>query len=243
MTASERKALKKAKQKEKKTKEDDLDQALAELSIQYVVVSLPLIYNSSDVRLPQQEGSSQGNSKGQTLEDFLGVSLQYLDAKAELRKFFGSRVVQATQTKSSTPPRRNAGTLRSNLTRPQSSWWSATQREGLSIRPLTDEEVKLKLKRRNWAAAADEKWWTVEYSKKYKSVTRAFMRIVQSGGEVFYSLALDVHLYISQIRKHYLTFSECYRGTLTRSSRFPKYTVTEKASVASFLGFLPLILY
>lgn len=36
LTASERKALKKAKQKEKKTKVDDLDKALTELAIQYV---------------------------------------------------------------------------------------------------------------------------------------------------------------------------------------------------------------
>jgi hypothetical protein len=188
MTASERKALKKAKQKEKKAKEDDLDLALAELSIQCVTVSLSIIYDSSDVRLPKQEGSLQANSKGQTLADFLSVSLQHLDAEAELRKFFGSRVVQATKTKSSTPSRRNAGTLRSNLTRPQSSWWSATQREGLSIRPLTDEEVDLKLERTSWTPAADEKWWTVEYSKKYKGVSRAFMGIVQSGGEARYTV-------------------------------------------------------
>lgn len=129
----------------------------------------------------------QEKSKGQSLADFLSVSLQHLDAEAELRKFFGSRVVQATKTKAPTSSRRNAGALRSNLTRPQPSWWSATQREGLSIRPLTDEEVKLKLNRRYWTPV-DEKWWTVEYSKKYKSVTRAFMQIVQSGGEVFYGV-------------------------------------------------------
>lgn len=46
MTASERRALKKAKQKEKKVKEDELDQALAELSIQYVSVILSIICNS-----------------------------------------------------------------------------------------------------------------------------------------------------------------------------------------------------
>lgn len=36
LSISERKAQKKAKQKEKKAKEDDIDKVLAELSIQYV---------------------------------------------------------------------------------------------------------------------------------------------------------------------------------------------------------------
>ncbi|KAF5364015.1 hypothetical protein D9756_001067 [Leucocoprinus leucothites] len=192
LTASERKALKKAKQKEKKAKGDDLDKALAELAIQ----------------LPPQQTFAQTTVKGQSLADLLGVSLQHLDAEAELRKFFGSRVVQATKTKTSSPTRRNAGALKSNLTRPQPTWWSASQREGLSIRPLAPTEVEEKCKRRSWDVA-NEKWWTVEYSKKYKSMTKAFMQTVLSGDpQGFYELLrklpwhADTLLQLSEVYRH-----------------------------------------
>jgi len=120
--------------------------------------------------------------KGQSFSYLLGVSLQHLNAEAELRKFFGSRVVQATRTKISSSSRRNVGALKSNLTRPQPNWWTASQREGLSIRPLTLEECQEKFQRRSWDAI-NEKWWTVEYSRKYKSMTKAFIKTVLSGGE------------------------------------------------------------
>ncbi|KXN88365.1 Transcription factor 25 [Leucoagaricus sp. SymC.cos] len=193
LTASERKALKKAKQKEKKAKVDDLDQALAELAI----------------RLPPLQEQSRTTAKIHSFADLLGVSLQHLDAEAELRKFFGSRVVQATKTGSSSPSRRNAGALRSNLTRPQSTWWSASQREGLSIQPLSEDEILEKLERNRWDRAYDEKWWTVEYSKKYKSMTKAFMRTVLSGDpQGFYELLrklpwhADTLLQLSEVYRH-----------------------------------------
>lgn len=71
------------------------------------------------------------------------------------------------------------------IPRPQPTWWAAKQREGLSIRALSPEEVEEKLERHSWDAEEDEKWWTVEYSKKYKSMTMAFMRTVMSGGEQY----------------------------------------------------------
>jgi hypothetical protein len=101
-----------------------------------------------------------------------------------MRKFFGSKVVSAN--KSSVPSqssRRQAGSLRSNLTRPQPQWWGAKQREGLSARILTKEELDDKLERSQLEFMEGEKWWTVEYSKKYKSMTKAFIQTVMSGGE------------------------------------------------------------
>jgi hypothetical protein len=114
------------------------------------------------------------------LADLLSVSLRHLDGEAEMRKFFGSKVVQATKAGESSN-RKKIPAVRSNLTRPQPSWWAAKGREGLSLRPLLDDEVDAKLKRHAWKPI-QEKWWTVEYSKKYKSMTKAFMEIVLSGG-------------------------------------------------------------
>lgn len=59
------------------------------------------------------------------------------------------------------------------------------QREGLSSRPLTSNEVQQKVADRNSPAAGD-KWWTVEYSKRYKGVTKTFMQAVMTGGSRFF---------------------------------------------------------
>ena len=120
------------------------------------------------------------------LTSLLSVSLPHLDSEAEMRKFFGSKVVSAS--KSSTTPnassrRQVGGAQHSNLTRPQPQWWAAKQREGLSVRTLTMEEMEEKLERLPLEVESGEKWWTVEYSKRYKSMTKAFIETVMSGGE------------------------------------------------------------
>lgn len=74
--------------------------------------------------------------------------------------------------------------LKSNLTKPQPTWWSASQREGLSIRLLTGDELAGKEARSKLdIEEKGERWWTVEYSKRYRNVTKAFMGAVLSGGE------------------------------------------------------------
>lgn len=130
---------------------------------------------------------NEKNVGGQTFSDLLSVSVQHLDSDAEMRKFFGSKVVQASKASSSSQAgpssRRQAPAVRSQLTRPQPTWWAAKGREGLSIRALSDEEVDARLKRHDWEPMPQEKWWTVEYSKRYKSLTKVFMGTVYSGGE------------------------------------------------------------
>lgn len=94
------------------------------------------------------------------------------------------------ETKSTRRPRGAAQNLKSNLTRPQANWWAASQREGLSSRHLTREELTAKMNRGGLVDGA-EKWWTVEYSKRYKGVTKAFVNSVMSGGAsnfIIYSL-------------------------------------------------------
>lgn len=140
-----------------------------------------ITYNSI-YRYPASQKLSHATNTRQSLADLLGVSLQHLDAEAEMRKFFGSRVVTATKAESSTS-RKKPQAVRSHLTRPQATWWAAKGREGLSLRALTDEEVDEKLDSHSWQPL-QEKWWTVEYSKRYKSMTKAFMGTVYSGGKM-----------------------------------------------------------
>ncbi|KAF8972061.1 transcriptional repressor TCF25-domain-containing protein [Flammula alnicola] len=188
---NEKKALKKARAKEKKAANDELDQVLAELSIQY----------------PASQKISQATTGKQSLADLLSVSLQHLDGEAEMRRFFGSRVVTANRTEQSSS-RKKVPAVKSHLTRPQPTWWAAKGREGLSLRPLSDEETEAKLKRHGWTPM-QEKWWTVEYSKKYKSMTKAFMDTVLSGDpQGFWDLLgtlpwhADTLLQISEVYRH-----------------------------------------
>lgn len=127
----------------------------------------------------------------------LSVSLTHLDADAEMRKFFGSRVVSASNQSSEGSGASRAGgnarrqptSQRSNLTNPKKTWWPAQMREGLTLRALSPEEVEEKERRCRWGreeagvGLEGEKWWSVDYSKRYKGVTLSFMRTVLSGGE------------------------------------------------------------
>lgn len=201
--SEKKKALKKQKEKEKKsgTTMDELDQALAELSIKY-----------PDIQT--QSSSSSSTTATAFNPKLLAVSLSHLDSEAELRKFFGSKVVQANQAPSSSSSHgnrrgRQAIPIRSHLTKPKSTWWAAKQREGLSIRAYTNQEVAEKAKRCGWEGALDEKWWTVDCSRKYKSMTKAFIRTVLSGDpQGFWDLIglipwhADTLLQLAEIYRH-----------------------------------------
>ena len=162
---------------------------------------LPCPEESSSFRLeryPELQTTTRLSPDSRSVATLLSVSIAHLDSEAEMRKFFGAKVIQANKSASSAssaPSRRRAVTQRSNLTRPQSTWWSANQREGLSIRPLSTEEWELKQVRHGWPRSDDshEKWWTVDYSQRYKSMTKSFIRAVMSGRE-FLSLPCTLRI-------------------------------------------------
>ncbi|KAI6129363.1 transcriptional repressor TCF25-domain-containing protein [Pisolithus croceorrhizus] len=163
-------ATKKNKGK-KKDDVDDLDKALAELSVKY-----------PDLK---QISSSSGDQRTNALAGLLSVSLAHLDAESELRKFFGSRAVTAAESSESGPSQSHrrrrgmpSGTSRSQLTRPNRSWSLMKPREGLSLRPLTEAETSRKARR---GPACSGKWWAVEYTRRYKGATRDFIGAVRSG--------------------------------------------------------------
>ncbi|KAI0337326.1 DUF654-domain-containing protein [Trametopsis cervina] len=100
-----------------------------------------------------------------------------------MRRFFGSKVVTASKTSgpSTNAARHQHANVKSNLTRPQGTWWPASHRQGLSSRSLTEEEMKAYHSRHGQQDVAGERFWTVEYSKKYRGVTKAFYQMVMSG--------------------------------------------------------------
>lgn len=134
--------------------------------------------------MPSKSTTTLTSQPSQAFNDLLTVTLSNLDPDVEMRKFFGAKAMHAARN-SSAPTTSNARrqpASRSNLVRPQANWGPAKLREGLTIRPLSDEELKNKLGGNSWSDVP-ERWWTVEYSKRYKGVTMTFMRTVLSGGK------------------------------------------------------------
>jgi hypothetical protein len=133
-----------------------------------------------------QEKEFSPRSLQEECSRLLSVSLSHLSPDAEMRKFFGAKVISASkdETGSSSRARRQPTTQRSNLTRPRSSWWQAKLREGLTLRPLTANEVAAKATLAPWDNN-EERYWTAECSKRYKGTTLAFMQTVLSGGMLF----------------------------------------------------------
>ncbi|KLO13821.1 DUF654-domain-containing protein [Schizopora paradoxa] len=190
----------KGKGKQKATQgedEEDLDKILAEFSISS---------SSQGVR----QSSSVATSSSQNA--LLAVSLPHLDSEAEMRRFFGAKVISSTkaQTKGPRGGRAVVQNLKSNLTKPQPTWWNAAQREGLTISSLTDEEVSAKEERSGLALTnKKDKWWTVQYSDRYRSVTKAFVSAVMIGNvNRFYGIMsrlpwhADTLLQLSEVYRH-----------------------------------------
>jgi hypothetical protein len=154
----------------------DFDKVLAELSLDPHGLQ------------PVAEGTSNpGPSPHKRFMALLLISPQHLDGELEMRKFFGSKVVVSSKTASRAVSKRVNVAHRSTLTNPKPSWWPAQLREGLSIRRLTPDEREDKLFRYGWSDRPEEVWWTVEYGKKYRAITMAFMRTVMSGGKRSYN--------------------------------------------------------
>lgn len=104
-----------------------------------------------------------------------------------MRKFFGSKVVAAEKASGSGPTnaqaRRQQASMRSSLTRPQAGWWPASQRQGLASRVLSEDELAERRNRHHWDSdTPGERVWTVDYSRKYRGLTKTFIQMVLSGG-------------------------------------------------------------
>ncbi|KZT67039.1 DUF654-domain-containing protein [Daedalea quercina L-15889] len=175
----EKKAAKKQKAREQKDDRDDVDKALAELSIKYPDLQQVMASASA---------SPAAHSASTALASLLSVSVQNLDAEAELRKFFGSRVISAAKSSDAGSSKRAAAAAarlksqaKATLARPKDNWWPANHRQGLSSRQYTQEDEEKMRGRHAWSTLLGEKVWTVEYSKKYRGVTLAFMQTVMSG--------------------------------------------------------------
>ncbi|CAG8643256.1 12115_t:CDS:10, partial [Acaulospora colombiana] len=200
---------------------DDLDQALAELSSKYSDITIP------DPSMSQPSAPALVSAL-QSLRSSLSVQSKHLDPDAEMRRFFGSKVINAAENSSSasTPPgyqQPRGPVSRSTLCKPQKTWPPGGSRDGLSMRPLTSEEMKLTTggntkdnQANNWMLMPGDKWFTLEHSPAYRWDQ---LRFIQAVG------MLDPNNLFSLMRESYwhadtlLQIAEVYRAQDDFTSR------------------------
>ncbi|KZO93809.1 DUF654-domain-containing protein [Calocera viscosa TUFC12733] len=199
--------------KKKKKKQDEIDIALAEIAKKYGDVRGPASGSKSE--------ASQGHTTtaGTRIRALLSVSYKDLDPSVELRRFFGSRVIQQNQP---APNRRHGPVLRSRLTKPGPNWPPQNVRQGIEMRELAREEVQDLVRRRRLEkgdASVGGKWWTAVHSRAYKSVQQQFLQAVQSHDPnslmallQVYPWHVDTLLQLSNVATH--------QGDLTLASEF-----------------------
>lgn len=244
VSKKERKALKKQKAKARKDGDDDFDRVLDELSNKFVFVAVTFrfILVTVHIRYRDTHLASPTSSKGKGVSSrslpgecykLLSVSLSHLNPDIEMRRFFGAKVIATSRNEagsSSSRSRRQPITQRSNLTRPQPNWWPAKLREGLTLRPLSDEETAEKASLAPWSNN-EEKYWTAEYSKKYKGATSSFMRTVFSGGALFSFPNQNppiLSVFVFKTLKDFILSCANFRGTLIHYSSWRSFIVTVK---------------
>ncbi|QRW16206.1 Transcriptional repressor TCF25 [Rhizoctonia solani] len=175
-----------------KSGKDEIDLALEELA-----EKLPHLQTSGKKAQHVNEGLASATS--QALFSLLGASLKDFDSEAEMRRFFGSKVVNSAK-----PSQRVSKVSRSHLTRPTQQWGLAGTPHGISMVPLDDYE-----RRRKGYTRGGEKWWNVEHSVDYKRTQLKFLNCVTlSEPSALFTLYrnepwhIDTLLQIGEIMKH-----------------------------------------
>ena len=153
-----------------------MDQALAELSLKSGSIS-DLVSHTEFDTVPYDRysdikpitGNVATNSTLKTFCSLLEVEPKYLDADAEMRRYFGNKVINSAE---GSKAQARAPTVRSMLTRPKKMWPPASMRDGLSLRQLAENELPLQ-------SQGGEKWFTVEHSSGYRYDQGMFMQAVR----------------------------------------------------------------
>ncbi|BEI81465.1 hypothetical protein CcaverHIS002_0206250 [Cutaneotrichosporon cavernicola] len=151
---------------------DEVDRALAELKLKY----------GED---PTPTGPAQEDSAPRSVMAFrslLSIEPKNLDADAELRRFFGSKIIAAATPTGGN--RRHAAALakvRYVLAKPKPTYPPPISLAGLNMRELSAEEVEDLYDRRGWLQAdPGEKWYSFEHSPAWREIERQFLGAVQS---------------------------------------------------------------
>ncbi|WWC65095.1 uncharacterized protein I303_107709 [Kwoniella dejecticola CBS 10117] len=154
---------------------DEVDRALAELKLQYGD-------DQSSEAGPSRVADTAENRSTMAFRNLLSVDPKNLDADAELRRFFGSKVIASSAT--SGPNRHRPGVsqkLRYTISKPKPTYPPATSLEGLVMREMLENEVEELYERRGKERMdKGEKWNTFEHTGPWREIQRQFMGAVRS---------------------------------------------------------------
>ncbi|KAE8541405.1 hypothetical protein D1P53_002764 [Cryptococcus gattii VGV] len=176
------KSKKKNKKKTSKKKEkesdpfaglDEVDRALAELKLRYGE-------EISDSGKPEAVDVVGEGRSSMRFRNLLSVDPKNLDADAELRRFFGSKVIAS----SAQPGKRRPGIqskFRYTISKPKPQYPPTTSLSGLVMREMLNEEVdELYGRRGRVQLDKGENWFTFEHVGVWRQIERQFMGAVQS---------------------------------------------------------------
>ncbi|WVW80890.1 hypothetical protein I302_102881 [Kwoniella bestiolae CBS 10118] len=155
---------------------DEVDRALAELKLQYGD-------DKSSEAGPSRAVEGAGETRSaMAFRNLLSVDPKNLDADAELRRFFGSKVIASSAT---TGPNRHrpgpSAKLRYTISKPKPTYPPATSLAGLVMREMIDNEVEELYERRGKERIdKGEKWFTFEHTGPWREIERQFMGAVRS---------------------------------------------------------------
>ncbi|OCF54767.1 cytoplasmic protein [Kwoniella mangroviensis CBS 10435] len=154
---------------------DEVDRALAELKVQYG--------EETSQAGPSRATDNSGEARSSmAFRNLLSVDPKNLDADAELRRFFGSKVIASSAT--SGPDRHRPGPsakLRYTISKPKPTYPPATSLAGLVMREMIDNEVEELYERRGKERIdKGEKWFTFEHTGPWREIERQFMGAVRS---------------------------------------------------------------
>ncbi|KAL7413126.1 transcriptional repressor TCF25-domain-containing protein [Mrakia frigida] len=162
---------------------DELDRALLEIKAKFGDLDQPATSTSTSSQPAESTSSSS-----YALRTLLSVDLKNLDADAELRKFFGSKVVGNAASSSSSSSGKRGTLLKTHLAKPRGNWPPPNTFLGLGMRELTEGEVKEKrrgmgskgLKDKEDGSGSAERWWTFEHGGGWREAERQFLGAVGS---------------------------------------------------------------
>ncbi|WVR08578.1 hypothetical protein IAU60_005633 [Kwoniella sp. DSM 27419] len=155
---------------------DEVDRALAELKLQYGDEPSGQAGPSRTADGPSETRSNMA------FRSLLSVDPKNLDADAELRRFFGSKVIASSAQSGSNRHRPGpSAKLRYTISKPKPNYPPATSLAGLIMREMIDSEVEELYERRGRERLdKGEKWFTFEHAGAWREIERQFMGAVGS---------------------------------------------------------------
>ncbi|KAK8850487.1 hypothetical protein IAR55_004405 [Kwoniella newhampshirensis] len=153
---------------------DEVDRALAELKLQYGD-------DKGSEAGPSRTAETAETTSNMAFRNLLSVDPKNLDADAELRRFFGSKVIASTAQSGNKHRPGPSSKLRYTISKPKPTYPPATSLAGLIMREMVDTEVEELYERRSRERVdKGEKWFTFEHTGPWREIERQFMGAVQS---------------------------------------------------------------